>query len=179
MTQTVQVSTPEIRERFQEGVIATIFRLFFTPEMLNALLAGPATMDDYAATFASSGHRSVGSWVSVYESPEAAASALKVGIEEFTTVWQLRRLDDPGLGEKGAVLAGKPPQANGVPTIIYCWRSGPYLLEVVTHGSVDVDSTRSSPPPKVCRAAFLAHDPRQAPESRAVSPRRIARLSPE
>lgn len=137
ITQPVQDSSSEVQRAMREGAIATIFRLFFTPDMLEALNSGPAAMDDYSSSFDSAGHWSVGSWVTAYEHPDAAERALKIILEEFSTTWQLTRLDDPGLGDEGAVFTGNPPQAAGVPTSIYFWRASRYLLQVVAHGSVE------------------------------------------
>jgi hypothetical protein len=138
--QPVQDSEPEVQSAVQLGQIDTLIRLFFAPEMLEALDAGPEALAEYAPQFARSGHWSVGSWASAYEGPDQAAAALALILDEFVATWQLERLDDPGLGDEGAILVGEPPQAFGVPTTIYFWRSGPYLLEVVAHGSVEADA---------------------------------------
>jgi hypothetical protein len=138
--QPVQDSEPEVQSTVQQGQVDTLIRLFFTPEMLEALDAGPEALAEYAPEFARSGHWSVGSWASAYETQDAAAAALALILDEFVATWQLERLDDPGLGDEGAILVGEPPQAFGVPTTIYLWRSGPYLLEVVAHGSVEADA---------------------------------------
>lgn len=138
--QPVQDSEPDVQSAVQQGQVDTLIRLFFTPDMLEALDEGPDALAEYAPKFVRSGHWSVGSWASAYETQDAAAAAIGLILDEFVATWQLERLDDPGLGDEGAILVGESPLTFGVPTTIYLWRSGPYLLEVVAHGSVEADA---------------------------------------
>lgn len=137
--QPVQASAPDAQKAIRDGWVSTRLRIFFNPDMLAALES--AELGAYSTNFATPGHWSVGSWVSQYQDAAAAQRALALMVREFGSVWQLTRGDDPGLGEESAAFHGATELANGTPTTIYAWRAGPYVLELIAHGSVEAGAS--------------------------------------
>jgi hypothetical protein len=135
--QPVQGSPPRTQDAIQRGYRAALIRLFFTPGLRRALERGPAAIRRYRPSFDTVGHWSVGSWAAVYEDEASASAALTLIRSELETAWGLEEVAPADLGDEGAIYGGTTPLAEGFPTTIYFWRSGPYLLEVVAHGSVE------------------------------------------
>ena len=132
----------DLRAQVKKGLVDGLVNEFLSADLAAAVEeetaeASPGEID---AAVASPGRLAIASWAAAYRDAESADVALRHYLGELGDRPALRYVSETPFGDdRGGLYEGED---GGIPTRVYVWRAGPYVLHLDADGSVRVDAAR-------------------------------------